>query len=165
MSGPSRGETVIREARMGDVSWAVHRQTALYRDEYGWNSEFEAMVLEIAADFLKVQRHHGGKCWVAEQGGAILGSVFLVPGEGQGGVLRMLYVEPDARGTGLGRRLTETCITAARQAGYRTLRLWTNDVLSAAQGLYAAVGFVQVGEKPHADFGPPMVGQIFELEL
>jgi DNA-binding MarR family transcriptional regulator/ribosomal protein S18 acetylase RimI-like enzyme len=158
-------DTVIREARMGDFSWVVHRQATLYRDEYGWTTEFEALVLEIASNFLTLHEGQGGKCWVAEQNGAILGSVFLVRGQDGEAVLRLLYVEPDARGLGLGRRLAQQCISSARKAGYRTMRLWTNDVLTEARRLYDALGFVQVEEKKHADFGPPMAGQILELYL
>jgi GNAT superfamily N-acetyltransferase len=161
------GETdaVIREARMGDFSWVVHRQATLYRDEYGWTTEFEALLLEIASNFLTSHEGQGGKCWVVEQNGAILGSVFLVRGRDGEAVLRLLYVEPDARGLGLGRRLAQQCISSARKAGYRTMRLWTNDVLTEARRLYDALGFVQVEEKKHADFGPPMTGQILELYL
>ncbi len=158
-------EVVIREARMGDYSWVAHRQATLYRDEYGWDTEFEALVLEITVDVLNSKLHDGGKCWVAEQNGAILGSVFLVRGREQEAVLRLLYVEPDARGTGLGRRLAEECIASARQAGYRTMRLWTNDVLTEARHLYDSLGFVQVAQKQHADFGPSMTGQSLELNL
>ncbi len=156
---------VIRGHRMGDVSWVLHRQAALYRDEYGWNAAFEALVLEIGAAFLKDHDPGREHCWVAERGGAILGSVFLVRAEEGVGKLRLLYVEPSARGLGIGRRLAEECMAFARAAGYRRMTLWTNDCLVEARRLYDSLGFEQVGERPHSDFGPPMVGQVLEWDL
>jgi len=164
-SAPDPAPVVIRGHRMGDVSWVLHRQAALYRDEYGWNATFEALVLEIGAAFLKDHDPAREHCWVAERSGAILGSVFLVRADGGVGKLRLLYVEPSARGLGIGRRLVEECMAFARAAGYRRMTLWTDDCLVEARRLYDSLGFEQVGEQPHSDFGPPMVGQVLERDL
>lgn len=166
LGGPADpAPVVIRSHRMGDVNWVIHRQVALYRDGYGWDQRFEALVTEIGADFLKTYDPACERCWVAEQGGRILGSVFLVRADEHVGKLRLLYVEPSARGLGIGRRLVEECMSFARAAGYRRMTLWTNDCLTEARRLYDSLGFVQVGEEPHSNFGPPMVGQVLEREL
>jgi GNAT superfamily N-acetyltransferase len=150
---------------MGDVGWIVHRHATLYRDEYGWTPAFEALVAEVAADFLKSHDPRREHCWVAEREGVILGSVFLVDAGGGVAKLRLLYVEPSGRGLGLGRKLVETCIGFAHAAGYRRMTLWTNDVLTAARHIYDSLGFELVSESPHSDFGPPMIGQILERRL
>jgi DNA-binding MarR family transcriptional regulator/GNAT superfamily N-acetyltransferase len=155
----------IRSHRNGEVSWIVHRQATLYRDEYGWNERFEGLVAEVAANFLKSHDPAREHCWVAERGGAILGSVFLVDFGHGVAKLRLLYVEPAARGQGIGRRLVEECLGFARRAGYRRMTLWTNDCLTDARRLYDSLGFEQVAEGPHSDFGPPMVGQVLERDL
>jgi GNAT superfamily N-acetyltransferase len=155
----------IRSHRMGDVSWIVHRHATLYRDEYGWQAPFEALVMQVAADFLKAHDPAREHCWVAERKGAILGSVFLVRRDDRVARLRLLYVEPSARGLGIGRRLVERCMDFARSAGYRRITLWTNDCLTEARALYDSLGFEQVSEQPHSDFGPPMVGQVLERDL
>jgi GNAT superfamily N-acetyltransferase len=164
MAGREHG-VVIRSHRMGDVSWAAHRHAVIYRDSYGWDARFEAMVTEIAAAFLKAHDPAREHCWVAERDGAILGAVFLVRAGDRLAKLRMLYVEPAARGLGIGRRLVETCMDFARAAGYRRMTLWTNDCLAEARALYGSLGFELVSEHPHADFGPPMVGQVLERGL
>jgi GNAT superfamily N-acetyltransferase len=156
---------VIRSHRIGDVSWIAHRQATLYRDDYGWNAHFEVLVAEIAEEFLKSHDPAREHCWVAERGGAIIGSVFLVRVDDRVAKLRLLYVEPAARGLGLGRRLVEECINFARAAGYRRMTLWTNDCLVEARKLYDSLGFDLVSEHPHSDFGPPMVGQVLERDL
>jgi len=156
---------VIRPHRMGDASWILHRHATLYRDDYGWNAHFETLVAEIIADFLKRHDPAREQCWVAERGGAVLGSVFLVRADDRVAKLRLLYVEPAARGLGLGRRLVETCLDFARAAGYRRITLWTNDCLTEARRLYDSLGFEQVSEQPHSDFGPKMVGQVLERDL
>jgi len=160
------GDTVdIRSHRFGDVSWIAHRQAALYRDSYGWGGAFEAMVTGIAADFLKSHDPAREHCWVATRGDQILGSVFLVRVDDHVAKLRMLYVEPAARGLGIGRKLVDTCMAFARSAGYGHMVLWTNDCLTEARGLYDRLGFVLTSEQPHCDFGPPMVGQMLERDL
>jgi len=159
------GPVVIRGHRMGDASWIIHRHATLYRDEYGWNARFEALVAEIVADFLKTHDPAREHCWVAERRGSILGSVFLVRVDDRVAKLRLLYVEPAARGLGIGRRLVEECMAFAKAAGYGRMTLWTNDCLTEARRLYDSLGFQQVGEEPHSDFGPPMVGQVLERDL
>ncbi len=159
------GPVVIRSHRMGDVSWILYRHATLYRDEYGWSASFEALAAEIVADFLKSHDPACEQCWVAERDGVILGSVFLVRAEERLAKLRLLYVEPSVRGGGIGRRLVEECMSFARHAGYTRMTLWTNDVLTGARRLYDALGFEQVGETPHSDFGSPMVGQVLERDL
>ena len=159
------GPTEIRSHRMGDIGWIIHRHATLYRDEYGWTPAFEALVAEVAADFLKSHDPRREHCWVAERDGAILGSVFLVDAGDRVAKLRLLYVEPTARGLGLGRQLVETCIDFARAAGYRRMTLWTNDILTTARHIYDSLGFELVSESPHSDFGPPMVGQVLERPL
>jgi GNAT superfamily N-acetyltransferase len=156
---------LIRSHRIGDVTWAVHRQATLYRDDYGWNAHFETLVAEIAAEFLKSHDPAREHCWVAERDGAILGSVFLVRVDDSVAKLRLLYVEPTARGLGLGGRLVEQCMDFARKAGYRRMTLWTNDCLIEARKLYDSLGFELISEHPHSDFGPAMVGQVLERDL
>jgi GNAT superfamily N-acetyltransferase len=150
---------------MGDVGWILHRHATLYRDEYGWTPAFEALVAEVAADFLKSHDPEREHCWVAERDGVLLGSVFLVDAGDGVAKLRLLYVEPSGRGLGLGRKLVETCIGFARAAGYRRMTLWTNDVLVAARHIYDSLGFELVSESPHSDFGPTMIGQVLERPL
>jgi DNA-binding MarR family transcriptional regulator/GNAT superfamily N-acetyltransferase len=156
---------VLRPHEPGDMGWVVHRHGILYAQEYGWNSQFEALVAQIVADFInnfKPTREH---CWIAEVDGAIAGSVFVVQAGGTVARLRLLLVEPGARGLGLGTRLVEECIRFARRAGYHTLTLWTNDVLKEARHIYQKTGFTLVAQEPHHSFGHDLVGETWELVL
>ncbi len=156
---------VLREHRIGDIGWVIRRQGMLYAQEYGWDGRFEALVAEIAARFIQRFKPEWERAWIAEIDGEIVGSVFLVRKSPRVAQLRMLYVEPKARGLGIGARLTDECIQWARARGYRRLTLWTNDVLVSARRIYVAAGFKLIGEEPHHSFGHDMVGQYWDLTL
>jgi DNA-binding MarR family transcriptional regulator/GNAT superfamily N-acetyltransferase len=158
---------VLRPRRAGDMGWIVHRQAVLYAQEYGWNEEYEALISRIGADFIEQCDPEREQCWIAERDGAVVGSVFVVKHPERQGVakLRLLYVEPTARGLGIGRRLVAECTRFARQAGYHTLTLWTNSVLTSARRIYEAEGYRLVSEQPHRSFGKDLVSQTWELRL
>jgi DNA-binding MarR family transcriptional regulator/ribosomal protein S18 acetylase RimI-like enzyme len=165
----AEGAAVLRGLRPGDVGWITHRQGVLYAAEHGFDIRFEALVAEILAGFVRDFDPARAGAWIAqregEQGPEILGSVFLAPASEGAAKLRLLYVEPAARGLGLGRRLTEACIAGARERGYRQLTLWTNDVLTAARRIYAQAGFRLVESAPHHSFGQDLVGETWVLDL
>ena len=155
----------LRPPRPGDIGWVIERHGALYAEEYGFNAQFEALVAQVAGAFLARHDPARERCWIAEGDGQRLGSVFLVRKTDDIGKLRLLIVDPSARGLGVGKALVQTCIDFARAAGYRRLTLWTNDILLAARGIYQAAGFTLIASAPHSDFGPAMVGEDWELDL
>jgi len=156
----------LRAHAPGDIGWVVHRHGVLYAREYGYNAEFEALVARIAADFLDNLDPAREHCWIAEQDGDIVGSVFLVRKSASVAKLRMLLVEPHARGLGLGKRFVDECIRFARRAGYRKITLWTQSELDAARTLYQRAGFRCVGRRTHDSFGKTgLVAETWELAL
>jgi DNA-binding MarR family transcriptional regulator/GNAT superfamily N-acetyltransferase len=160
--GPSY---ILRPHQPGDIGWIIHRHGALYAEEYGLDIGFEAFVARIAASFIENFDYRRERCWIAEHEGEIAGSVVLVKDSEEVAKLRLLYVEPKARGLGIGRRLVDECIGFARRAGYRRITLWTNDVLVSAHRIYEAAGFYLQREEPHHSFGRDLVGQYWELCL
>jgi DNA-binding MarR family transcriptional regulator/GNAT superfamily N-acetyltransferase len=158
---------VLRPHRAGDMGFVVHRQAVLYSQEYGWTDAYEALISRIVAEFLERFDAARERCWIAERDGETVGSVFLIRHPERAGVakLRLLYVEPSARGLGIGAHLVRECSTFARAAGYHTITLWTNSVLASARRLYEAEGYRLVHEEPHHSFGKDLVGQTWELTL
>ena len=162
---PKTEPFVLRPHQPGDMGWVVHRQGYLYAHEYGWTQEFEALVAEITAQFIRNFDAQRERCWIAEINEEIVGSVFLVKESDAVAKLRLLYVEPKARGLGIGDKLVRECIKFARQAGYKKMVLWTNDILHAARRIYERAGFRLIEEDHHHSFGHDLVGQNWELDL
>lgn len=162
---PETPAYMLRMHRAGDMGWVVCRHGELYAREYGWGAPFEALVAEIVAKFLRDFDPARERCWIAEKNGRNVGSVFVVKQSEQVARLRLLLVEPEARGSGIGERLVNECIVFAREAGYQTLTLWTQASLAAAQHIYQKVGFRIVKEEVHHHFGEAALGRTWELEL
>lgn len=161
----AEGPVVLRPHRIGELGWLIHRQGLLYNQQFGWNGDFEALIARIYSEYHTAPDASPKALWIAERDGRVLGSVFAMPSDGVPGSaqLRMLYVEPEARGQGVGRMLVNQCVAFARDAGYRRMRLWTHSIQRAARSLYAAAGFRIVEEWDHESFGKELHAEIWEL--
>jgi GNAT superfamily N-acetyltransferase len=159
------GAVVLRPPNSGDFGWVVERHGVLYRDEYGWDETFEALVARIVADYVEHGDHRREAAWIAEVDRERVGCVFCMKKEEKIAQLRLLLVDPSARGMGIGTRLVEECIRFARRAGYQQMMLWTNDVLVDARRIYERFGFKLINENSHRSFGHELVGQNWWLTL
>ena len=156
---------VLRAPRPGDYGWIVQFHGATYAEQFGWDVRFEALIAEIVSGFARDHDPAREACWIAELGGEPVGSIFCMRKSERVAQLRLLCVDPRARGLGIGARLIDECLGFARRAGYHRVTLWTNDVLTSARRIYDAAGFTLVDEEPHSDFGPRVIGQSMALEL
>ncbi|WP_210591326.1 helix-turn-helix domain-containing GNAT family N-acetyltransferase [Streptomyces sp. GESEQ-35] len=163
---PRAEDVVLREPGPGDLGWIVQRNAALYAAEHGFNADYEGLVARIVADFAEDHDPHLERVWIAELDGRPVGCVMCVRDDAPGAArLRLLLVEPDTRGLGIGDRLVRAVVDFARGVGYRELVLWTNDILAAARRVYQRHGFVLVAEKPHRSFGKDLIGQDWRMDL
>ena len=162
---PEAASYVLRDPQPGDMGWIVHRQGLLYFQEYGWNADFEALVAEIVATYVQAFDPRSDRCWIAEKDGQVVGSVFVVRQDETTAKLRLLYVDANARGLGIGHRLVDECLRFARQAGYKKMVLWTNSILIDARRIYEKAGFQLVKEEAHHSFGKDLIGQTWALDL
>ena len=157
---------LLRSPRPGDMGWVVQRHGELYWQEYHYDERFEALVAEIVGEFIRNLDPQRERCWIAEKGGQNVGSVFLVKKSAAVAKLRLLLVEPAARGLGIGKRLVEECVRFAREAGYKKIMLWTQSELTAARGIYEAAGFKLIGKEKHASWSRKnLVAETWELKL
>lgn len=162
---PPKPSIVLRAHQPGDIGWVVSRHGALYAQEYGWDVSFEALVARIAADFIDKFKPGMERAWIAELDGERVGAIFIVRKSRTTAKLRMLLIEPKARGLGLGKRLVAEAIVFARAAGYRKITLWTHDILVAARGIYQQAGFKLVSSEPNRAFGKRLTTEVWELTL
>jgi DNA-binding MarR family transcriptional regulator/GNAT superfamily N-acetyltransferase len=162
---PKRSPIILRPHRIGDLGWMIHRQGILYNRQFGWNIDFESLIAGIYNQFQQAPASPPRDLWVAEQNGSVVGSIFVMPSEGIEGSaqLRMLYVEPAARGQGVGTVLVKQAVSFARDNGYERMRLWTHTIQESARRIYAAAGFKIVETIPEDNFGVKMIGEIWEL--
>jgi DNA-binding MarR family transcriptional regulator/GNAT superfamily N-acetyltransferase len=156
---------LLRNHRPGDMGWVTSAHGALYAQEYGWDISFEALVAKITAEFIEKFDPARERCWIAELDGAPVGSVFVVRKSDAIAKLRLLILDPKARGLGLGKRLVDECLRFARDAGYTSMTLWTQSILTSARGIYQHAGFKLVAEEPHHSFGVDLVGETWERDL
>jgi DNA-binding MarR family transcriptional regulator/GNAT superfamily N-acetyltransferase len=163
--GPAAGAVELREPRPGDLGWVVQRHGEMYAAEYGWGAPFERLVARVVGEFAAGGDDARQRAWIATLDGRRAGCVFVMQGSGTVAKLRLLLVEPWARGHGLGGRLVRTCMAGARELGYARMTLWTNEVLHAARRIYQREGFVLVGREKHRMFGPELVGETWERDL
>lgn len=168
LAEPDDTPLLIRPNRVGELGWLIHRQAVLYHLEQGWNGEFEALIARLYSDYEAAPANPPKSLWVAEQGGEIAGSVYIIPAAEDAAStaqLRMLYVEPAFRGMGIGKRLVEEAVRFSRASGYRRVILWTQDCLVSARRIYQGAGFTLEREEPHHSFGVDLNGQYWSLEL
>jgi DNA-binding MarR family transcriptional regulator/N-acetylglutamate synthase-like GNAT family acetyltransferase len=156
---------ILRSPEPGDFGWVVQSNGTLYAQEYGWDEKYEALVAEIVADFVKNLDPKKERCWIAEKDGENVGSVFLVKESDEVARLRLLIVDPKARGLGIGKRLVDECTRFARRAGYKKITLWTNSVLLAARSIYQKAGYELAKSESHQSFGHDLVGETWVLTL
>ena len=156
---------VIRTHRAGDIGWIVQSQARFYTEEFGWDDRFEGLIAKVGGEFLSKFKPDKERCWIAERGGQNVGSVMITDGGDGIAKLRLLYIDKTARGLGLGKLFVDECIRFSRDAGYRRLSLWTNDILDAARAIYIKAGFRLVSEEKHRMFGPELNGQTWVLDL
>lgn len=156
---------MLRSHRVGDMGWVISKQAAAYAADYNWDISYEALVAEICAQFIRNYDAARERCWIAEVGGEPVGSIFLVKATDEIAKLRLLQVEKQARGLGVGRALVEQCIQGARERGYSRMTLWTQSILVAARGIYKSAGFKLVKEEKHHSFGADLVGETWERDL
>ncbi|HYD69497.1 bifunctional helix-turn-helix transcriptional regulator/GNAT family N-acetyltransferase [Azospirillum sp.] len=162
---PRRAPYILRPPRPGDIGWVIQRHGVLYAEDYGWGADFEALVADVAAEFLRTYDPARERCWIAEMDGQNVGCVFVVRKTDEIAKLRLLIVEPSARGHGIGARLVDECLRFARQAGYRRMTLWTNSILLPARRIYEKAGFQLVASEPHDHFGKDLIGETWERDL
>jgi GNAT superfamily N-acetyltransferase len=157
--------TLRRLGEPGDLGWVVMANGELYATEYGWDASYEALVVRIVADYADGHDDAREAAWIAERAGRRVGCVFCVAADRETAQLRILLVDPSARGLGVGVRLVDECLGFARAAGYQRMKLWTNHPLTAARRIYLSRGFQLTGEDPHHSFGADLIGQFYELDL
>jgi GNAT superfamily N-acetyltransferase len=166
MSAAESAEITIRRlGEPGDLGWTVMAHGELYAREFGWDTTFEALVARLVADYANSRDDAREAAWIAERDGRRLGCVFCVAADEQTAQLRLLLLDPDARGHGLGARLVDECMNFAREAGYKRMKLWTNHPLVAARRIYLSRGFTLTEEEPHRSFGAELTGQVYEVDL
>ncbi|MDO8051381.1 helix-turn-helix domain-containing GNAT family N-acetyltransferase [Janthinobacterium sp. SUN211] len=156
---------LLRNPQPGDMGWIIHRQAVLYAQEYGWNNEYEALVADILAKFVREFDPARERCWIAEKDGKVIGSVIIVRQDDTTAKLRLLYVDPSARGLGIGSRLVDECLRFSRKVGYTKMVLWTNSILTDARRIYDKAGFQLVEEEAHHSFGKDLIGQVLARDL
>ena len=156
---------LLRQHRPGDMGWVTSANATLYAQEYGWDITYEALVAKITAEFIENFDARRERCWIAEMNGERVGSVFVVRKTDTIAKLRLLIIDPRARGLGLGKRLVEECLRFAKDAGYTSMTLWTQSILTAARAIYHRAGFKLVAEEPHHSFGVDLIGETWERKL
>jgi len=164
-NSPSVPAIILRPHQPGDMGWVTSVHGAVYAQEYGWDMSFEALVGKITAEFIENFDAKRERCWIAELDGERVGSVFVVAKNNEVAKLRLLIVDPRARGLKLGTRLVGECLRFVKAAGYSSMTLWTQSILTAARGIYQRAGFELVGEEPHHSFGADLIGETWDIQL